>query len=183
MAGMRIQRHEQSSRDTMLPPSATPEFRDHFTHRQESSPSSNSTHLELWTNCSIPESPPHLPMHSALEQSHCTQVLIPSCSLRFPFYIIVTKMSSSDFTLLYFAAATSYTQKQRDTFAAPLPVTQLYGLLEKQYPGITGKVLSSSALTVNLDYVDLTEEEGKGADCLVINAGDEVAVIPPVSSG
>nr|POE63029.1 molybdopterin synthase sulfur carrier subunit [Quercus suber] len=88
-------------------------------------------------------------------------------------------MSSSSFTLLYFAAATSYTRKQHETFSAPLPVTELYSILEMQYPGITEKVLDSSALTVNLDYVDVTEESDKGERGLIINAGDEVAIIPP----
>lgn len=80
--------------------------------------------------------------------------------------------------LLYFAAATSYTRKQHDFFPAPLPVGQLYDVLETQYPGIKERVLISSALTVNLDYVDVEEESGK-----TIKAGDEVAIIPPVSSG
>ncbi|KAK0822266.1 hypothetical protein LTR03_018256, partial [Friedmanniomyces endolithicus] len=59
----------------------------------------------------------------------------------------------------------------------------LYNAVEKKYPGIQEKVLSSSALTVNLDYVDVEEESQKDEGGLVIQAGDEVAVIPPVSSG
>lgn len=87
------------------------------------------------------------------------------------------------FTLLYFASATSYTRKELDFIAASLPVTDLFVKLEHMYPGIKDKVLSSSAVTVNLDYVDLEEEAGKGAQGLVIQEGDEVAIIPPVSSG
>jgi len=46
-------------------------------------------------------------------------------------------------------------------------------------------VLSTAAITVNLDYVDVEEsqeglEDSKGP---VIQEGDEVAIIPPVSSG
>jgi len=95
----------------------------------------------------------------------------------------VPKAPPGHFTLLYFAAATSFTHKQHDFFAAPLPVAQLYDDLEKQYAGMKEKVLGSSALTVNLDYVEVEEETGKGDKGLVIQAGDEVAIIPPVSSG
>ncbi|KAK0940131.1 hypothetical protein LTS16_000778 [Friedmanniomyces endolithicus] len=87
------------------------------------------------------------------------------------------------FTLLYFASATSFTRRSHDFFSAPLPLSQLYDAVEKKYPGIREKVLSSSALTVNLDYVDVEEEVQKGEKGMVIQAGDEVAVIPPVSSG
>ena len=58
-----------------------------------------------------------------------------------------------------------------------MPITDLFGVLERQYPGITKAVLDSCAVTVNLEYVDV--EEAKA----VIDVGDEVAIIPPVSSG
>ena len=87
------------------------------------------------------------------------------------------------FTLLYFASATSYTHKSFDHLPGPLPVANLYSVLEKMYPGITAKVLSSSALTVNLEYVDVEEEALKGESCMVIEIGNEVAIIPPVSAG
>ena len=87
------------------------------------------------------------------------------------------------FRLLYFASAASYTKKSSDDIPAPLPIDALFEILEKKYKGITYSVLSSSAVTVNLDYVDMEQdlkESGKG---LEIQAGDEVAIIPPVSSG
>lgn len=87
------------------------------------------------------------------------------------------------FTVLYFAAATSYTTRQHDFFAAPLQITQLFDVLEKQYSGIKAKVLDSCAVTVNLEYVELEEEAEKGEKCMVIKEGDEVGIIPPVSSG
>ena len=96
------------------------------------------------------------------------------------------KAPAGHFTLLYFAAASSHTGRQHDHFPAPIPVTQVFDLLEKRYSGIREKVLDSSALTVNLDYVDLDEESEKSANgkgSLIIQAGDEVAIIPPVSSG
>lgn len=87
------------------------------------------------------------------------------------------------FTILYFAAATSYTKKQHEFLPAPLPLGQLYDALEQRYPSMKDKVLVSCALTVNLDYVDVEEEVNKGEAGLVVREGDEVAVIPPVSSG
>ena len=86
------------------------------------------------------------------------------------------------FTLLYFAAASSFTKKSSETFEAPLPARDLFEVLEKRYPGINEKVLSSCAVTVNLDYIDLDEEQQEEKS-LTIMEGDEVAIIPPVSSG
>nr|OQO22413.1 hypothetical protein B0A51_09821 [Rachicladosporium sp. CCFEE 5018] len=85
-------------------------------------------------------------------------------------------------TILYFAAATSYTKKQYDHLPAPFYVSRLPDVLEERYPGIKSKVLVSCAITVNLDYVDLEEEADKDNDGLLITAGDEVAVIPPSQS-
>jgi molybdopterin converting factor small subunit len=98
------------------------------------------------------------------------------------------------FTLLYFASASSYTKKDSEMFQAPLPLSKLFDTLEEKYPGIRDKVLSRCAVTVNLDYVDVNaggEAEGDkvGSDghmpgnTLIIKEGDEVALIPPVSSG
>ena len=92
----------------------------------------------------------------------------------------IPKPPPAHFTLLYFASAASYTRRSYDFFAAPLPLSQLYDVLEQKYPDIKSKVLSTCALTVNLDYVDVEEEEGGRT---VIEAADEVAIIPPVSSG
>jgi molybdopterin synthase sulfur carrier subunit len=96
------------------------------------------------------------------------------------------------FTLLYFAAASSYTRKSSETFAAPMNTQDLFGFLEQKYPGMKAKVLDSCALTLNREYVDLEEpakastvsgEEHQPSRGQVIQAGDEVAIIPPVSSG
>ncbi|KAL1297953.1 hypothetical protein AAFC00_006463 [Neodothiora populina] len=82
------------------------------------------------------------------------------------------------FTVLYFAAASSFTRKQHDHLPAPLEIPALLDELNRRYPGIKDKVLTSSALTVNLEYVDLDEAKG-----VFIQEYDEVAIIPPVSSG
>ena len=85
------------------------------------------------------------------------------------------------FSVLYFAAARSYTVTESESFGAPLPLNKLFGLLEERHPGIKEHILSSCLVTINLEYVDVPDEE---AACeTVISEGDEVAIIPPVSSG
>jgi molybdopterin synthase sulfur carrier subunit len=81
------------------------------------------------------------------------------------------------FKILYFAAASSFTQKYEEVWVAPLNVNELFQALENRYPGIKAKILVSCAVTVNLEYVDADE------DGVVIQEGDEVAIIPPVSGG
>jgi molybdopterin converting factor small subunit len=85
--------------------------------------------------------------------------------------------SPSKFKILYFAAASSFTKKQEETLPAPIRICDLFSELDKRYPGIKGKVLDSCAVTVNLEYIDLDES------AVVIKDGDEVGIIPPVSSG
>ena len=85
----------------------------------------------------------------------------------------------STFKILYFASSADYTACAEEELPAPLPATKLFPLLEQKYPGMGEKVLQSCLLTVNLEYVDLTVEE----DGVMIQPGDEVASIPPVSSG
>lgn len=89
---------------------------------------------------------------------------------------------AGQFELLYFAAAASYTKKKSETLSAPVPVSRLFDILEERYPGMKGKVLSSCAVTINLEYVDLEQDERDGTSRTIQN-GDEVAIIPPVSSG
>lgn len=85
---------------------------------------------------------------------------------------------------LYFASAASFTRKSSEEFPAPLSIADLFVRLEQSYPGIRDKVLASSLLTINLQYVDVEEEDGsENASSTMIKAGDEVAIIPPVSSG
>jgi len=86
------------------------------------------------------------------------------------------------FTLLYFASAASYTGKDSETIEAPLSLSSLFDYLEKKYNGMKQKVLNSCLVTINMEYVDFLES-GTGDLKLVIQAGDEVAIIPPVSSG
>jgi len=85
------------------------------------------------------------------------------------------------FNILYFATAGSFTHKEHETLPAPLPLSRLFHLLEERYPGMTEKVLKSCLVTVNLDYADIPK--GDGAEDRTIEEGDEVAIVPPVSSG
>ncbi|ROT35280.1 hypothetical protein SODALDRAFT_328595 [Sodiomyces alkalinus F11] len=93
----------------------------------------------------------------------------------------VPKPPSGHFNVLYFASASSLTSKQHEALPAPLPLGQLFGALEERYPGMKSKILDSCLVTVNLEYVDVPPPgDDSGA---VIKEGDEVAIIPPVSSG
>ena len=96
------------------------------------------------------------------------------------------KPPPGNFVVLYFAAAASFTGRQYDFLPAPLPTTNIFDALEEKYPGMRNEVLSSCALTVNLEYVDLKEEDQKipnGDQGRVVLEYDEVGIIPPVSSG
>lgn len=93
------------------------------------------------------------------------------------------------FTLLMFAAASTYTGTDTLQLKAPMALQQLFDTLEGRYSGIKKKVLRSAAVTVNLEYVEFEVDgegnlvEGEGGAEVVIKAGDEVGIIPPVSSG
>lgn len=93
----------------------------------------------------------------------------------------VPKPPSGRFNVLYFASASSYTGKDYEAFSAPLSLSQLFVELESKYPGIKAKILDSCLVTINLDYVDIAENDD--VDNQVIGESDEVAIIPPVSSG
>jgi molybdopterin converting factor small subunit len=93
-----------------------------------------------------------------------------------------SKAPAGNFTILYFAAASTFTGKTTEYLIAPVRIRDLFTKLDGTYPGMKDKVLSSCAVTVNLEYVDLDDVDASSAD-LEIQAGDEVAIIPPVSSG
>lgn len=96
--------------------------------------------------------------------------------------MISSKAPAEHFTILYFAAASTFTGKTTEHLPAPLRVRDLFTKLDDAYPGFQHRVLSSCAVTVNLEYVDLDDMDAPGAQ-QEIKAGDEVAIIPPVSSG
>lgn len=94
----------------------------------------------------------------------------------------LAKAPAGHFSILYFAAASTFTKKTSEHLPAPVKARRLFDTLEERYPGIKQKVLASCAVTVNLEYVDLDEADSPDMD-REIAEGDEVAIIPPVSSG
>ena len=88
--------------------------------------------------------------------------------------------SPGHFKLLYFASARSYVGKDDEEFKAPMNLADLIPRLDELYPGIATKILESCMVTINLDYVDIPKH---GEAHISIEAGDEVAIIPPVSAG
>lgn len=112
-----------------------------------------------------------------------------------------TSGGTGTFTLLLFASASTYADNLESlTLPAPTTPAALFDALEHRFPGIKKRVLSSAALTVNLEYVEMEVDgegnvlravmedqelggDGKGDKEVVIREGDEVAVVPPVSSG
>lgn len=92
------------------------------------------------------------------------------------------KPQPGHFNVLYFAGASTFIGKDHETLPAPLALDQLFLRLESRYPGLKSRVLDSCLVTINLEYVDVPAEAA-AAGGLVIQDGDEVAIIPPVSSG
>lgn len=95
---------------------------------------------------------------------------------------MVPKPPQGHFNVLYFASAGSFTTKEYESYPAPLPISKLFDTLEERHKGIKAKILDSSLVTVNLNYVD-TPDNADDQNQVVIQEGDEVAIIPPVSSG
>jgi len=93
------------------------------------------------------------------------------------------KAPAGHFTVLYFAAASSITQRSQEHFPAPMTIGELFDRLDTTYSGIKERVIASSAVTINLDYVDVDEAGSDRGLQMKIQEGDEVAIIPPVSSG
>jgi molybdopterin converting factor small subunit len=96
---------------------------------------------------------------------------------------VSAKAPPGHFTILYFASIKDRTQKDSEHLPAPLQLPKLFQTLEEKYDGLkTTKILESCLVTVNLEYVDMSEKPIADEE-IVINEGDEVAIIPPVSSG
>lgn len=89
-----------------------------------------------------------------------------------------SKPPPGTFKILYFSSATTYTKKDSEFLPAPLVLGKLFDILDEKYPGIKSMVLGSCMVTVNLEYTDSEDEPERE-----LKEGDEVAIIPPVSSG
>ncbi|QSZ30329.1 hypothetical protein DSL72_004851 [Monilinia vaccinii-corymbosi] len=83
------------------------------------------------------------------------------------------------FTILYFATASSYTSKDSESFRAPLPLSKLFETLENRYNGMIDEVLRSCLVTINLEYVDIPKTGSNNVE-IIIKDGDEVAIVPPL---
>ncbi|KAF2265513.1 hypothetical protein CC78DRAFT_579258 [Lojkania enalia] len=94
----------------------------------------------------------------------------------------MVKAPPGHFSILYFAAASTFTAKPSEHLPAAIKARHLFAVLESKYPGISEKVLSSCAVSVNVKYIDIEGDDAADLD-LLIEEGDEVAIIPPVSSG
>jgi molybdopterin converting factor small subunit len=81
------------------------------------------------------------------------------------------------FTILYFATASAFAGTDGEALPAGLRLGDLHARLEERHPGF-GRILEGCLVTHNLDYVDVVEQADR-----VVEAGDEVAIISPVSSG
>lgn len=95
----------------------------------------------------------------------------------------ISEAQERHFTILYFASASSFTSKDSERLQAPLRLSELFDTLEGKYIGMKAKVLESCLITINLEYVDVVENAGTDGSEIIIKEGDEVAIIPPVSSG
>ena len=98
-----------------------------------------------------------------------------------PLSLSLSLINIQPFKVLYFASAKDATGLSSEDLAFPqnaqtMSIQQLFALLESKYPKLKQKkILSSVAVAVNLEYVEV--EDG------VLGEGDEVAIIPPVSGG
>jgi len=90
------------------------------------------------------------------------------------------------FKVLYFASAKDATGMSSETLPfqpivedePSISITELFQMLEARHPTLKKKrILKSVAVAVNLEYADMDIDDGQ------IKAGDEVAIIPPVSGG
>lgn len=89
-----------------------------------------------------------------------------------------SKAPPGTFKILYFSSATTITKKDSEFLPVPLALGKLFDTLDENYSGIKAKVLGSCMVTVNLEYVDIEEDAERE-----LKEGDEVGIIPPVSSG
>lgn len=92
--------------------------------------------------------------------------------------------TKSTFTLLLFASAQSYCDNTESlSLPAPTTLREVYEELERRWPGVGEKVLRSSQVALNLEYIDADWEVVMRGEKVGVKVGDEVGIIPPVSAG
>jgi molybdopterin converting factor small subunit len=75
----------------------------------------------------------------------------------------------------YYGPSTQYTSVKEERVSL-FSLKELFQHWDSVYEGFSEYVRQSCGLTINLEYVDLNES-------VKLDDSDEVAVIPPVSSG
>ena len=97
--------------------------------------------------------------------------------------MIETDTALCEITIGYWAALKDLTKQNEQCISVPAntPVNQFLSYLLQQQPLVATdqgqNILRTCACAINLEYVDLIN------DTHVMKDGDEVALIPPVSSG
>lgn len=95
------------------------------------------------------------------------------------------------FSLLYFGPLADLAGQQKEvveittTMAASnegLTISELYKYVGSRHGDSAAILLDSCAVAVNMEYLEEDTETGS-SNAIVIRPGDEVAIIPPVSSG
>jgi len=103
-----------------------------------------------------------------------------------------TQSDDQTFTVLLFASASTYAGGVETLhFRGPTTLAEIFVTLETKFPGFTDKILKSSAVTVDLEYVEFEIDDGKQREDTIsgqgldrtVQPGSELAIIPPVSSG
>ncbi|KND03701.1 uncharacterized protein SPPG_01167 [Spizellomyces punctatus DAOM BR117] len=97
--------------------------------------------------------------------------------------------SPRSINVLYFAGAKDASGVTEEIFEIPpgqetIRVPQLIQALSNKHPPLL-KVFEAAILAVNMEYVDRDGKltEGEGNRIVEVKAGDEVAIIPPLSGG
>ncbi|RKO86431.1 hypothetical protein BDK51DRAFT_44253 [Blyttiomyces helicus] len=82
-------------------------------------------------------------------------------------------------TVLYFAASKDLAGTGQESLPLPNPVSvpEIVSQILSRHSALEA-ILDTAMVAVNLEYVDK-----EGSDGVLIKAGDEVALIPPVSGG
>lgn len=88
----------------------------------------------------------------------------------------------------YFGPATDVTHKREDLVAMesfPVSLTKVWGWIKEKYGSEFGDyIITACNIALNTEYIDFDKENPTIAfDQVQIQDGDEVVIIPPVSSG
>ncbi|KAI8821737.1 uncharacterized protein EV422DRAFT_566812 [Fimicolochytrium jonesii] len=100
-------------------------------------------------------------------------------------------MSNGQVTILYFASARDATKTSQETLSidslrtaggAQVSIPDLITALKARHPALQ-LIFTTAIVAVNNAYVDRDGRSVDSGDIVAVKAGDEIAVIPPVSGG